>query len=87
MFVGGLKFGGVAVALIGAAVFGWYFLRGNAQTARNNSDKVPSSSWRTWPKLRRKYTRVGYGPAGIVVFASDGATRQVVKRTVRLRPV
>jgi hypothetical protein len=46
MFVGVLKFGGLAVALSGVAVFGWYFVRGNAQAARDNADKVPSSSWR-----------------------------------------
>jgi hypothetical protein len=45
-FVGMLKFGGLAVALIGVAVFGWYFVRGNAQAARDDPDKVPSSSWR-----------------------------------------
>jgi hypothetical protein len=45
-FVGMFKFGGLAVALIGVAVFGWYFVRGNAQAARDDSDKVPSSSWR-----------------------------------------
>jgi hypothetical protein len=45
-FVGVLKFGGLAVDLIGVAVFGWYFVRGNAQAARDNSDKIPSSSWR-----------------------------------------
>jgi len=46
MFVGVLKFGGLVVAFIGVAVFGWYFVRGNAQAAQGNSDKVPSSSWR-----------------------------------------
>jgi hypothetical protein len=46
MFVGILKFGGLAVALIGVAVFGWYFVRENAQAAQGNSNKVPSSSWR-----------------------------------------
>jgi hypothetical protein len=46
MVVGVLKFGGLGVALIGVAVFGWYFVRGNAQAARSDSDKVPSSSWR-----------------------------------------
>jgi hypothetical protein len=45
-FVGVLKFGGLVVALIGVAVFGWYFVRGNAQAARDDSNKVPSSSWR-----------------------------------------
>ncbi len=44
--VGVLKFGGLAVALIGVAVFGWHFVRGNAHAAQDNSDKVPSSSWR-----------------------------------------
>ena len=46
MFVGLLKFGGLAVALVGVAIFGWYFVRGNAQAARDNADKVPPSSWR-----------------------------------------
>ena len=45
-FVGVLKFGGLAVALIGVAVFGWYFVRGNARAARDNADKIPSSSCR-----------------------------------------
>lgn len=46
IFVGVLKFGGLAVALIGVAIFGWYFVRGNAQAAREDASTVPSSSWR-----------------------------------------
>ncbi len=44
--VGVLKFGGLALALIGVAVFGWYFVRGNARAARDGTGKVPISSWR-----------------------------------------
>ncbi len=41
-----LKFGGLALALIGVAVFGWYFVRGNARAARDGTGGVPPSSWR-----------------------------------------
>jgi hypothetical protein len=59
-FVGVLKFGGLAVALIGVAVFGWYFVRGNARAARGDCDKVPSSSWRgPGPILGTKILGVG----------------------------
>ncbi len=46
LIVGVLKFGGLALALIGIAVFGWYFVRGNDRAARDGAGGVPSSSWR-----------------------------------------
>jgi hypothetical protein len=41
-----LKYLGLAAALGGVAVFGWFFVRGNAQAAQNGNGTVPSSSWR-----------------------------------------
>jgi hypothetical protein len=41
-----LNFGGIAVAVIGVAVFGWTFVKLNALAARGESNSVPSASWR-----------------------------------------
>ena len=40
-----LKFGGIAVALAGVAIFGWYFVRANARAARNESEEGASVAW------------------------------------------
>ena len=39
-----LKFAGLAIAIIGVAIFGWYFVRANARAARN-ADKNASIAW------------------------------------------
>jgi hypothetical protein len=41
-----LSFGGLAVALAGVAIFGWYFVRLNAIAARGETNQIPSESWR-----------------------------------------
>jgi hypothetical protein len=46
-----LRFGGVAVVFAGVALFGTYFISGNAKAARGGDGRIPSSSWRgTGPK-------------------------------------
>ncbi len=55
--VGLLKYTGLAAALIGIVIFGWFFVRGNAQS---ESGDVPSSSWRgPGPMLGAKILMVG----------------------------
>jgi hypothetical protein len=41
-----LRFGGVAVLFSGVALFGIYFISGNAKAARGGDGRIPSSSWR-----------------------------------------
>jgi hypothetical protein len=44
-----LNFGGIAVAVIGVAVFGWTFVKLNALAARGDTNSVPAASWRGRP--------------------------------------
>jgi hypothetical protein len=53
-----LSFGGVAVALAGVAIFGWYFIRLNAIAAQGEANSIPAESWRGRGAKR-----------GLVVFA------------------
>ena len=46
MLVKTLSFGGFAVALAGVAVFGWYFVRINAQAVHNDTGAIPPEAWR-----------------------------------------
>jgi hypothetical protein len=41
-----LSFGGLAVALVGVAIFGWNFVRINARAGRGDSGEIPRESWR-----------------------------------------
>ena len=40
-----LKFGGLALALGGVAMFGWYFVRANARAARNDVGANAAVAW------------------------------------------
>jgi hypothetical protein len=40
-----LRFGGVIVVFSGVALFGVYFIGGNARAAQNSESAVPRSSW------------------------------------------
>jgi len=40
-----LRFAGVIVAFAGVALFGVYFIAGNARAAREGGGAVPRSSW------------------------------------------
>ena len=41
-----LSYGGLAVALLGVAIFGWHFVRINARAGRGDTNEVPRESWR-----------------------------------------
>ncbi len=41
-----LSYGGLAVALLGVAIFGWHFVRINARAGRGETSAVPAASWR-----------------------------------------
>jgi hypothetical protein len=41
-----LSFGGMAVALAGVVIFGWYFIRLNAIAAQGEANHIPPESWR-----------------------------------------
>jgi hypothetical protein len=56
------SYGGLAVMLIGVAVFGWYFVRINAKAGKGDSQDVPRSSWRG-KGARRGYWIFGAGIA------------------------
>jgi hypothetical protein len=58
ILVTALRFGGVFAAFIGFAIFGAYFVGGNARVARSGDGAIPASSWR------------GAGPRlGMMIFA------------------
>jgi hypothetical protein len=38
--------GGLVLALAGVAIFGWHFVRLNAQAARGDSEAIPVEAWR-----------------------------------------
>ena len=59
-----LSFSAVAIIWIGAAIFGWHFLRTNAAAAKTDSDDVPRKSWRGRGAKRGIWT---FG-VGIVAF-------------------
>lgn len=40
-----LRFGGVAVVFAGVAMFGAFFIAGNAKAARGGGGGIPRSSW------------------------------------------
>ena len=40
-----LSYGGLAVALAGVAIFGWYYVLINARAARVDMNKIPGKSW------------------------------------------
>jgi hypothetical protein len=55
-----LKYGGLAIALAGVAVFGWHFVRENAHSARDGSSEILPSSWRgPGPMLGAKMLVIG----------------------------
>ena len=41
-----LSLGGLAVALVGVATFGWRFARINAAAAQGDNSEIPPESWR-----------------------------------------
>lgn len=41
-----LKFGGVGVAVLGVGIFGYFFVRENARSARSSQNVIPMASWR-----------------------------------------
>jgi hypothetical protein len=41
-----LSVGSLVVALSGVAVFGWHFVRINAQAGRKDAGEIPRESWR-----------------------------------------
>lgn len=43
MFCGLLKYGGLALALAGVVMFGWYFVRANAHAAKQDAHKQDGS--------------------------------------------
>ena len=45
IFCGTLKFSGLAVALGGVAMFGWYFVRANARAARKDAGENAAVAW------------------------------------------
>jgi hypothetical protein len=45
IFCGTLKFGGLAVALGGVAMFGWYFVKANARSARRDAGEDARVAW------------------------------------------
>ena len=47
-----LSYGGFAAALLGVAVFGWYFVQANARAARTDASAVPPDAWRGKGALR-----------------------------------
>jgi len=58
ILVTALRFGGVFAVFVGFAIFGVYFVGGNARVARSGDGTIPASSWR------------GAGPRlGMMIFA------------------
>jgi hypothetical protein len=41
-----LSLGGLAVGLVGVAIFGWHFVRINAAAAQGDTSEIPPESWR-----------------------------------------
>jgi hypothetical protein len=54
------NYGGLLFALLGVAVFGWYFVRINARAGKGDSEEIPRSSWRG-KGARRGYWLFGIG--------------------------
>jgi hypothetical protein len=62
-----LSLGGLVLALAGVAIFGWHFIRLNAQAARSDSGAIPTESWRG-PGARFGYSIFA---AGVVLAAAS----------------
>ncbi len=45
VLVAALKWSGLAIALAGVSIFGWYFIRANARAARKDSADVTVVAW------------------------------------------
>jgi hypothetical protein len=57
-----LRFGGLLAMFVGFAIFGAYFVGGNARVARSGDGAIPASSWQ------------GAGPRlGMAIFALGAA--------------
>lgn len=55
-----LRFGGVMVVFAGVALFGIYFIGGNARAAQNSQSAVPRSSWQgAGPRKGMRIAAVG----------------------------
>jgi hypothetical protein len=55
------SYGGLVVALVGVAIFGWYFVGINARAAKIREEgEIPQSSWRG-KGARRGYLLIAIG--------------------------